>query len=167
MPDGPLQQLREVGQSVWIDFLARDFVRDGELADQARAGVLGITSNPTIFQGAMAEGDAYDDQIRKELEAGVDSTEDLFWRLAVTDVQEACDVLKPVWDETNGLDGRVSLEVGPAVAHDPDATLEEARRLAGEVDRPNVYIKIPATKPGLTAIENAIADGISINVTLI
>jgi transaldolase len=167
MPDGPLQELREVGQSVWIDFLARDMVRDGELAEKAKAGVAGVTSNPTIFQGAMSEGDAYDDQIRQELDAGVESTDELFWRLAITDVQEACDVLKPVFEETDHIDGRVSLEVDPRLAHDVEDTLGEARRLRDQVDRPNLLVKIPATEPGLEAIRRATAEGISVNVTLI
>jgi transaldolase len=167
MPDGPLQELREAGQSVWIDFLARDWVRDGDLAKQAEAGVLGITSNPTIFESAMSEGDAYDEQIRRELDAGVDDLEDLFWRLAVTDVQEACDVLLPVFEATDHVDGRVSLEVDPRLAHDTERTLEEARRLVKEVDRPNLLTKIPATEEGIEAIRRATAEGISVNVTLI
>jgi transaldolase len=162
----PLQQLSERGQSVWIDYLSRKFVKDGDLKGLVEQGVVGVTSNPTIFQGAIAEGDAYDDQIR-ELSAEHDDPKEIFWLLAKDDIRDACDVLRPVWDEGNGKDGWVSLEVDPNVAHDTEATKAEASRLHKLVDRPNLFIKIPATQAGLKAIEDTIAIGIPVNVTLI
>ncbi len=162
----PLQQLGEHGQSVWIDYLSRKFVKDGELAALVKRGVVGVTSNPTIFQGAIAEGDAYDEQIR-ELSAEHDDPKEIFWLLARDDIRDACDVLRSVWDEGNGKDGWVSLEVDPTLAYDTDTTVSEAKRLHALVDRPNLFIKIPATEPGLKAIEETIAAGIPVNVTLI
>ena len=162
----PLQQLAERGQSVWIDYLSRKFVKDGDLKRLVEQGVVGVTSNPTIFQGAIAEGDAYDDQIR-ELSAEIDEPKEIFWQLAKDDIRDACDILRPVWDEGDGKDGWVSLEVDPNLAHDTEGTIEEAKRLHAWVDRPNLFIKIPATKAGLPAIEETIAAGIPVNVTLI
>jgi transaldolase len=162
----PLQQLAEHGQSVWIDYLSRSFVKEGELRGLVEQGVVGVTSNPTIFQGAIAEGDAYDDQIR-ELSGEHDDPKEIFWQLAKDDIRDACDILRPVWDEGNGKDGWVSLEVDPNLAHDTEATKAEAVRLHGLVDKPNLFIKIPATQEGLQAIEDTIARGIPVNVTLI
>ena len=168
MPDTPLQQLSAHGQSVWIDFLSRTFVEQGELEALVREGVKGVTSNPTIFQAAIAEGDAYDEQLREVLKTETEPKE-VFLALAVQDIRGACDILRPTWDEAgeNARDGWVSLEVDPALAHDTQATIEEARRLHALVDRPNLFVKIPATKEGLAAIEESIAAGIPINVTLI
>jgi transaldolase len=162
----PLKQLAEHGQSVWIDYLSRKLVHDGDLAGLVRDGVVGVTSNPTIFQGAIAEGNAYDDQIR-ELSATETDPKEIFLALARDDIRDACDILKPVWDEGAGLDGWVSFEVDPNLAHDTDATIAEAARLHALVERPNVLIKIPATREGLPAIEETIAAGIPVNVTLI
>jgi transaldolase len=162
----PLKQLAEQGQSVWIDFLSRRFVHDGDLAGLVRDGVVGVTSNPTIFQGAIAEGDAYDDQIR-ELSASESEPKEIFLALARDDIRDACDVLRPVWDAGNGKDGWVSLEVDPNLAHDTQATIDEAKRLHALVEKPNLFIKIPATPEGLPAIEESIAAGIPVNVTLI
>src|SRR3954453_15245128 len=162
----PLQQLGEHGQSVWIDFLARRFAKDGDLKGLVERGVVGVTSNPTIFQGAIAEGDAYDDQIR-ELSGEYDDPKEIFWQLAKDDIRDACDILRSVWDEGSGKDGWVSLEVDPNLAHDTEATKSEAIRLHKLVDRPNLFIKIPATQEGLQAIEDTIAIGIPVNVTLI
>ena len=121
----PLKQLAEHGQSVWIDFLSRRFVKDGDLKGLVEQGVVGVTSNPTIFQGAIAEGDAYDDQIR-ELSAELDDPKEIFWQLAKDDIRDACDILRPVWDEGKGKDGWVSLEVDPNLAHDTEKTKSEA-----------------------------------------
>jgi transaldolase len=162
----PLKQLAEHRQSVWIDYLSRRLVRDGDLAGLVGEGIVGVTSNPTIFQAAIAEGDAYDDQIR-EVTASESEPKEIFLALARDDVRAACDVLRPVWDEGNGEDGWVSLEVDPNLAHDTHATIAEAARLHAMVDRPNVLIKIPATPEGLPAIEETIASGIPVNVTLI
>src|SRR3954464_3771591 len=162
----PLQQLGEPGTSVWVDYLSRKFVKDGELAGLVKRGVVGVTSNPTIFQGAIAEGDAYDEQIR-ELSADHEDPKEIFWLLARDDIRDACDVLRPVWDAGNGKDGWVSLEVDPNLAHDTQATIDEAKPLHALVAKPNLFIKIPATPQGLPAIEETIAAGIPVNVTLI
>jgi transaldolase len=168
MPDTPVHQLSALGQSVWIDYLSRPFVEEGELEQLVRDGVVGVTSNPTIFQGAIAEGDAYDEQLREVLRDTRDPKE-VFLALAVRDIQAACDILRPTWDAAgaNARDGWVSLEVDPQLAHDTQATIDEARRLSELVHRPNLFVKIPATKEGLPAIEESIAAGIPINVTLI
>jgi transaldolase len=160
----PLHQLSELGQSVWIDYLSRKFIHDGDLAGLARDGVVGVTSNPTIFQGAIAEGDAYDEQI-KEVSATESEPKEIFLALASDDIRDACDVLRPLHDEDK--DGWVSFEVDPNLAHDTQATIDEAKRLHALVDRPNLFIKIPATREGLPAIEETIAAGIPVNVTLI
>jgi transaldolase len=162
----PLKQLAEHDQSVWIDFLSRRFVKDGDLEGLVDQGVVGVTSNPTIFQGAIAEGDAYDEQIR-ELSAELDDPKEIFWQLAKDDIRDACDILRSVWDDGDGKDGWVSLEVDPNLAHDTAKTSAEAVRLHDLVDRPNLFIKIPATLEGLQAIEDTIAKGIPVNVTLI
>ncbi len=162
----PLKQLAERGQSVWIDFLSRRFVKDGDLKGLVDQGVVGVTSNPTIFQGAIAEGDAYDEQIRA-LSSELDDAKQIFWQLAKDDIRDACDILRPVYDEGKGKDGWVSLEVDPDLAHDTEKTKSEAIRLHELVDRPNLFIKIPATVEGLQAIEDTIAAGIPVNVTLI
>ncbi|HSE82789.1 MAG TPA: transaldolase [Gaiellaceae bacterium] len=167
MAKSRLHQLSELGQSVWIDYLSRDLLESGELARlHEEDAVVGVTSNPTIFQKAISAGDAYDEQLREELEEERDPKE-LFLRLAVKDVQGACDVLHRVWDEGGGRDGYVSLEVDPTLAYDTEATIAEAARLHELVDRPDLFVKIPATEPGLPAIEEMIARGRSINVTLI
>ena len=166
MAKTPLQQLAEQGQSVWIDYLSRSLVRDGDLQGLIDQGIVGVTSNPTIFQGAIADGDDYDDQIREEA-ANSKEPKDIFLALAREDIRGACDLLKQVWDGTDGKDGWVSLEVDPNLAHDTEATIDEASNLREMIERENVYIKIPATKEGLPAIEETIARGIPVNVTLI
>ena len=168
MSDTPLKQLSAHGQSVWIDYLSRPLVEEGDLAALVREGVHGVTSNPTIFQAAIADGDAYDEQLREVLKTETEPKE-VFLALAVHDIRGACDILRPTWDEAgeNARDGWVSLEVDPTLAHDTRATIEEARRLHELVDRPNLFVKIPATRAGLPAIEESIAAGIPINVTLI
>jgi len=167
MSKSRLHQLSELGQSVWIDFLSRKMLQTGELEGLMRDdAVVGITSNPTIFQKAISEGDLYDEQIRACLDE-LDDPKEIFWRLAEKDVGDACDVLRSVWDAGHGQDGYVSIEVDPNLARDTEATIAEARRLHAEIDRPNLFVKIPATKEGLPAIEEMIASGKSINVTLI
>jgi transaldolase len=162
----PLKQLADQGQSVWIDYLSRTFINDGDLARLVDDGVVGVTSNPTIFQGAIAEGDAYDEQI-KAVSATESEPKEIFLALARDDIRTACDELRRVWDAGNGRDGWVSLEVDPNLGHDTQATIDEAARLHDLIDRPNLLIKIPATKEGLPAIEETIAAGIPVNVTLI
>jgi transaldolase len=162
-----LHKLAKQGQSVWIDNLSRELVHGGGLKrlidDDA---VTGVTSNPTIFQKAIASGDSYDAQLR-ELVGAVEDPREIFFRLAIDDVRDACDVLRPVFDATGGDDGFVSLEVDPGLAYDRDGTFEQAIDLHARVERPNLHVKIPATMPGLPAIEDCIARGRSINVTLI
>jgi transaldolase len=162
-----LHELSELGQSVWIDSLSREWLRTGELARMIdEDAVVGVTSNPTIFEKAMSEGGWYDEQLREVL-AEEDDLKEIFLRLAFDDIREACDLLRSAWDRTEGIDGRVSLEVDPHLAHETEATIEEAQRFHDTVDRPNLYVKIPATQAGLPAIEEMIARGKSINVTLI
>lgn len=161
----PLHRLSALGQSVWIDFLSREAIRGGHLQKLIdEDSVVGATSNPSIFEKAMASGDAYDEQLR---ELGSRDTEEAFWALAEQDIREACDLFRPTWDGGLGRDGYVSLEVDPRLAYDALATFNEAIRLHEAVDKPNLLVKIPATKPGLAAIEDVIAKGRSINVTLI
>jgi len=161
-----LHELSELGQSVWIDFLSREMLQTGGLAALMRDdAVVGVTSNPTIFQKAISEGDLYDEQIRTLLDE-LDDPKEIFWRLAETDVGNACDLLRSVWDATGGKDGYVSIEVEPGLAGDTEGTIAEARRLHEQIDKPNLYVKIPATKEGLPAIEEMIASGRNINVTL-
>ncbi|MGB2873948.1 MAG: transaldolase [Gaiellaceae bacterium] len=162
-----LQELSELGQSVWIDYLSRRLVHGGELERLMREdAVVGVTSNPTIFQKAISEGDAYDEQLREVLTI-VDDPKEVFLELAVKDVQDACDLLLPVWDDGDGKDGYVSIEVDPNLAYDTVGTIAEAQRLHELVARPNCFVKIPGTEPGLPAIEEMIARGRNINVTLI
>jgi len=164
---GPLQRLSALGQSVWVDNLSRESIRGGHLQELIDDfAVVGATSNPTIFEKAMTAGDAYDEQLHELLEQG-SSVEDCFWELAKQDIREACDLFRPVWDGGSGRDGYVSLEVDPRLAYDTLETFREAISLHEAVDRPNLMVKIPATKPGLAAIEDVIAKGRSINVTLI
>jgi transaldolase len=167
MAKSRLHQLSELGQSVWIDYLSRHLIRGGELARMMEEdAVVGVTSNPTIFQKAIAEGDAYDEQLREVL-AEEDDPKEVFLKLAIKDVQDACDLLRQVWDGGAGQDGYVSIEVDPNLAYDTEGTIAEAQRLHELVDRPNCFVKIPATEPGLPAIEEMLARGNSINVTLI
>jgi transaldolase len=167
MADSRLHKLADYGQSVWIDFLSRDLLRSGELARRMRDdAVVGVTSNPTIFQKAISAGNAYDEQLREVLEKERDPKE-VFLRLAVKDVSDALDLLRPVWDAGSGRDGYVSIEVDPNFAYETQTTIDEAQRLHETIDRPNLFVKIPATEPGLPAIEEMIARGRSINVTLI
>jgi transaldolase len=167
MSESRLQQLSDLGQSVWIDSLSREWLRTGELRRMMdEDAVVGVTSNPTIFQKAMSEGGWYDDQLREVLDEE-DELKEIFLRLAFDDIREACDLLRSVWDRTEGLDGYVSLEVDPNFANDTEGTIEEAQRFHDTVDKPNLYVKIPATKEGLPAIEEMISRGRNINVTLI
>ena len=163
----PLQQLAELGQSVWIDFLSRELLASGELARLVREdAVVGVTSNPAIFEKAITHSDAYDRQLRDLLPREL-SAKEIFGELARADVTAACDLLRPVWEQTGGRDGYVSIEVDPNLAHDTNAQYYEAEQLHESIARPNVLVKIPATKAGVTAIEDSIAAGRSINVTLI
>ncbi len=161
-----IQELYQLGQSIWLDFIERGMVRSGELQALVEGGVAGVTSNPTIFQQAIAKSDAYNDDLRVLLAQESDA-KSVFEALAVADIQAAADVLRPVYDRAGGHDGFVSLEVAPTLAYETEATVAEARRLHGLVNRPNLMVKVPATLAGIDAIRRLIADGININVTLI
>src|ERR671915_171054 len=161
-----LRKLAETGQSVWIDSLSRDDIEDGNLERRIESGVVGVTSNPTIFQKAISHSSLYDEQL-EELSRREDDPKEVFLELSREDIRDACDLLMPVFERTNRLDGYVSLEVSPDLAYDTPATFEEATRLHKLVDRPNLMVKIPATEPGLAAVEDMIAAGHSINITLI
>ncbi|GGB95160.1 transaldolase [Cellulomonas carbonis] len=163
----PVRRLQDAGVAIWLDDLSRELLRTGELERLvAERGVVGVTTNPTIFASALAEGSAYDEQLRDLASRGAD-VETAVFEITTDDVRTACDVLAPVHRATDGRDGRVSIEVDPRLARDTEATVETARRLWSTVDRPNLFIKIPATVEGLPAITAAVADGISVNVTLI
>ncbi len=167
----PLERLSDLGQSVWVDFLSRESIHGGHLQELIDDySVVGATSNPTIFEKAMSSGSAYDEQLHELLDR--DSTdppdvERTFWLLAEQDIRDACDLFHHVWDGGGGRDGYVSLEVDPRLAYDTLATYRAAIRIHESVERPNLMVKIPATKPGLAAIEDVISKGRSINVTLI
>ncbi|WP_129337157.1 transaldolase [Cellulomonas endophytica] len=163
----PLERLKAEGVAVWLDDLSRELLRSGSLADLVEHhGVVGVTTNPSIFASALSKGDAYDEQLRELAAEGVDVEEAVF-RITTDDVREAADVLRPLYDATDGVDGRVSIEVDPRLARDTEATVASAKSLWATVDRPNVFIKIPATVEGLPAIAAVLAEGISVNVTLI
>jgi transaldolase len=163
----PLADLTGAGVSIWLDDLSRERLTSGSLAKLVTQDhVVGVTTNPTIFAKAITGGDTYDGQVRDLAARGVDVGEALR-ALTTFDVRWACDVLRPVYDTTGGVDGRVSIEVDPRLAHDTQATIAEARALWWAVDRPNLFIKIPAARQGLAAIAECLAEGISINVTLI
>jgi transaldolase len=167
LPDSPLQRLARLGQSVWIDWLSRELLQSGELQRLIdEHAVTGVTTNPTILERAITAGGAYDRQIHDLRGFGLQPA-DIFAELAATDVSEAAVQLLPVWQATGGADGYVSWEVDPALAWNAGATLAEVRRLQRRIDLANVLVKIPATEPGLVAIEDSIAAGYSINVTLI
>ena len=162
-----LHELSAHGVSVWMDSLSREMLDTGELKRLMHEDVVvGVTSNPTIFEKALSTGDWYDEQLRAVLDT-TDDTREVFFELAIEDIKRACDLLRPVWDRTGGIDGFVSLEVDPDLAYDRDATFEQVKEFSERVDRKNLYVKIPATEPGLGAIEDSIAAGRAINVTLI
>jgi transaldolase len=162
----PLERLHDAGQSIWLDYIDRKMLHDGDLARRIQDDALtGMTSNPTMFEKALASGPAYDDQIRFE-GRGVTAYE-LFELIATTDVRDACDTFRPVYDRTGGADGYVSIEVSPELADKPQASVAQATRLWARVDRPNVMIKIPGTTEGLLAIRELTAAGINVNITLL
>ena len=157
----------QYGQSIWMDNLSRDLIESGELKQLiADKGIRGITSNPAIFEKAIAGNKIYDSAIEAGIEADK-SVQEIYEDLVFTDIRNACDIFMPVYEETNGLDGYVSIEVPPDLAKDTESTIREARRYYQTIDRPNLMIKIPGTPEGLPAVEQAIADGMSINVTLL
>ena len=163
----PLAQLAANGVSIWLDDLSRSRIRSGALEQLISSrSVSGVTTNPTIFAGALAKGEAYAEQVAELAAKGVNTTDAIF-EITTQDVAEACDIFAGVYAESNGFDGRVSIEVEPGLANDTEGTVKQAKELFAKVNRENVMIKIPATKPGLAAITAVIAEGISVNVTLI
>ncbi|MEJ2686656.1 MAG: transaldolase, partial [Gammaproteobacteria bacterium] len=163
----PLLKLIDYGQSYWLDNLTRDMISGGELRRRvAEEGLRGVTSNPKIFDEAITSSESYDRQIRELVQEGK-STPQIYEALVVNDVRDACDVLRPVYEESDAMDGYVSLEVSPHLAHDAQGSIRDARRLYREVDRPNLFIKIPGTAAGLGAIEELLTDGINVNITLL
>jgi transaldolase len=167
MAKNRLQEIHDAGQSIWLDSIDRRMLHDGELDRRVRDDALtGMTSNPTIFQKALASSNAYDDQIVEAEEQGLTSWE-LFELLETTDVRDACDHFAAVYSSTRGADGYVSIEVSPGVSHSADATVEEARRLWKTVDRPNVMVKVPGTPEGAIAVRRLVAEGINVNITLL
>ena len=167
MNNNPLKQLAAFGQSIWLDYIRRDLIASGELRRLIEEdGLRGMTSNPAIFEKAIAESHDYDEDIRAMALEGK-GVEAIYEALSQRDVQSAADEFRPLYDRTDGKDGYVSLEVNPHLAHDTSGTMEEARRLWAALNRPNVFIKVPATAEGLPAIQQLISEGISVNVTLL
>jgi transaldolase len=163
----PTQKLHHAGQSLWLDNITRDLLSSGTLQDYIDdLGITGLTSNPTIFDNAFLTTDAYDDAIASAAEQD-SSSEAIFFRIAIEDLQEAADIFRPIWERTNGVDGWVSLEVSPRLAYDADSTIRAAVDLHRAADRPNLFIKIPGTPEGLPAVEEAIFAGVPVNVTLL
>ncbi len=161
-----LQDLYDIGgQSPWLDNLRRDWLEDGRLAELLHLGVRGITSNPTIFANAMTSQDTYDEQFRALMKDH--TVEAAYWEMATTDIKSALDMLRPLYDDSDGEDGYVSLEVSPTLAHDTEGTVRDARKFHDAIARPNLFVKVPATRQGVPAIETLIGEGRSINVTLI
>ncbi|WP_414588141.1 transaldolase [Scytonema sp. PCC 10023] len=167
MATNQLLEIKKYGQSIWMDNLSRDIIQSGELKDLVEnKGICGITSNPAIFEKAIAGNAIYDADIEAGIKAGL-PTYKIYESLAFADIRNACDILRPVYDATEGLDGYVSIEVPPTIAHDTEATIKEARRYYQEIGRENLMIKIPGTEAGLPAVEQVISEGISVNVTLL
>ena len=161
-----LNELNELGQAIWLDYIRRSFTRTGKLQALIEKGIRGVTSNPAIFDKAIEDSDDYDDEIQRLVKAGK-SADEIYEALALEDIREAAELLAPLYDQTSGRDGYVSLEVSPTLAHDTNRTIAEAKRLFAAVGAPNIMIKIPATPAGIPAIEAVIAAGINVNVTLI
>ena len=165
--ESPILHIKDYGQSIWMDNLSRDLIQSGELKQLIEdRDVQGITSNPAIFKKAIAGNAVYDEDIEAGVRAGK-SAEEIYESLVFEDIRNACDIFMPVYEETNGLDGYVSLEVPPSLARDTESTIREARRYFQTIGRPNLMIKIPGTPEGLPAVEQAISEGINVNVTLL
>lgn len=164
----PIQKLHSLKQSLWYDNIQRKLLENGELKAMIERGdIRGVTSNPTIFQNAIAKTNDYDARFLIPLAWSGWDAEKIFWQLAIEDIQEACDLFRPLYDETKGGDGYVSLEVSPYLANETEATATQAKELWDRVNRPNLMVKIPATKAGIPAIRQTIAAGVNVNVTLI
>ncbi len=165
--DHPVEKLRRIGQSIWLDNLSRNLIQSGQLKRLIEEGITGITSNPTIFQKAISGSRDYDSSLQRLLKKGMRDPKELFLALAKEDISQAADLLGPVYQSTRGLDGYVSIEVSPDLAYDTEKTISEARRLFSEIAKKNVLIKVPATPQGVPAIERLTAEGVNVNVTLL
>ncbi|MFO7919174.1 MAG: transaldolase [Anaerolineae bacterium] len=161
-----IEQVAALGQAIWLDYIDRPLLTSGDLARLVEEGIRGVTSNPTIFERAIAGSEAYAEDLANAARAGR-STEEIYERLVLDDIHQALEILHPVYEETKGLDGYVSLEVDPLLANDTEGTVAEARRLSDKIDRPNLLIKVPATPAGIPAIEQLIGEGVNVNATLI
>jgi len=157
---------KPLGQSPWIDNVSRDLINSGKLHSYVEQGIRGLTSNPTILEHAILSSDLYDEQIKRLAFEGL-STEAIYWRVVIDDIKSAAAILMPVWDSSSGEDGYVSIEVSPALAHDAEATLEQARYLWKEIDMNNIMIKVPATDECIPVVHTLLSEGINVNVTLI
>jgi transaldolase len=167
MATNHLREITELGQAVWLDNISRALIEDGELERLVREdGLTGVTSNPTIFEKAITGSDRYDDGLEEAARRGMDPR-DVFFELGFRDIREGCDILRDVFDRTEGLDGYVSFELPPDVADDADGSVEQAKVIRARIDRPNVLIKVPATEAGVDAFGQLTADGVSVNVTLL
>lgn len=160
-----IHELAELGQAIWLDYIRRTFITSGELQALIDKGVRGVTSNPAIFEKAIANSDDYDEQMQQLVNVGT-SVEGIYEALVVEDISMATDLFRPVYDQTNGEDGYVSLEVSPRLAYDTQGTVDEARRYFSDLNRPNLMIKVPATREGIPAVEQLISEGINVNITL-
>ena len=167
MATNHLHEIQALGQSVWLDNISRGLIEDGDLARLVEDGVSGVTSNPTIFEKAMSDTDRYDEAFAEAVSAGVEHPREVFFRVGGADIQDACDVLAAVYESTDGKDGYVSFELPPDVADDVDGSVQVAKRLHEDVNRPNLLIKVPGTEAGVKAFEELTAAGISVNVTLL
>ena len=161
-----LQQLHDHGQSPWLDYITRDILKNGRLQELIELGIMGLTSNPTIFQKSISASQLYDDELRRLVREGK-SVEEIYDALVLNDIRAATAILRPVYDRTNGRDGLVSIEEPPRLAYDTQKSIEEARRLFHYLNLPNVMIKIPGTPEGILAFQQAISEGINVNVTLV
>ncbi len=161
-----LNELNKLGQSVWLDFISREIIENGELEKYIERGITGVTSNPSIFEKAITGCSIYDEDIARLAEEG-ETAQDIYENLAISDIKRAADFLRPIYDATDGLDGYVSLEANPHLAFDKAGTISEIRRLFKLIERPNVMFKVPGTIEGIPAVEDLIAAGINVNVTLI
>jgi transaldolase len=168
MSPNPLVELNKAGQSVWLDYISREILKSGKLKRMIDEDALtGVTSNPSIFDKAISGSREYDLDMEALRSRGVTDPKEIFLSIAMKDISAAADLLRPVYDRTGGTDGFVSIEVSPDLAYDTNATIEEARRLFGTINRPNILVKVPATKEGLPAIEQLISEGVNVNVTLL
>lgn len=160
-----MHDLKELGQSIWLDYIRRSFLQDGGLKAYVEKGLGGVTSNPSLFDTAISKGEEYDTAIADLSSAGK-TTREIYEKLVVEDIKQACDILQPVYEKSNGDDGFVSLEVSPHLAHDTQGTIQQVKKYTDLVDKPNLMVKVPATPEGIPAIETLTAEGYNINITL-